>query len=188
MQLLMLFLPEVVGTLIGAALGLWSAQWWDHRKDARQTQESTLRTIDSLIGEIALLRGAAQAAVEPQDPADAEVALPGGAMQVTVDMLFLPNAAFQSAVGAGGLGLLPATLQVQLSTFYEAVAWTRMHRDNIMTSYDHAVSVDHNVGYLRNARNYLAAGSQWLLSEVDNLLEQLRRHRSAVAAGNHLIA
>jgi hypothetical protein len=180
MQMWMLFLPEIIGTLIGAALGLWTASWWDRRKDRLAEDQHTVRTIDSLIGEIEMLRSAAEEATKPRDESDAPVARPGGAVLVTIDMLFFPDAAFRSAVSAGGLGLLPADLQVMLSGFYESVGWARLHRDNIATSYNRSATVRENVSYLENARVHLGSGCHAMLSLVEEVLQELRQQRAIV--------
>jgi hypothetical protein len=182
MQAFTLFLPELVGTLVGACLAVWTTWWWDRRKDKLDKKEHKLRIIDSLVGEITGLRSVAETALESDEAENEPEARPDGRIALSIDVFFLPNAAFQSAVGGGGFSRLPADLQVTLSGFYETVAWARLHRDNLVTSYSHASSVENNLGYIRNAKTYFQAGCGFILQTVDDVLEQLHQERMSTDA------
>jgi len=181
MDLLLLFLPDLLGTFVGAVVGLSCAIWWDRTKQLEEKKELEFRTLESLLGEMKLIGDAAAAAVDEtrtevrlEEPQQNETDSETGTT-VELGIIYLPGSAFDSAIHSGGLALLPAQLQVVLSGFYELVRLTRLHVDHMDTSYSKGLSVEDNVRFLENAQGYLRSHCEFILSQIQEIRPRLVR-------------
>lgn len=171
------FGQDLLGTLIGAGLGLACAMWWDRQKDRADIKARRLRTILAIREEI---DGTSSSLEIPQlDVADAE----GGAVKIEMSVPFLLSAAFETAIHSGNLALLPSKAQATLSSFYEHLRIARLGVDVLTTNYAHGGNVSDGVTRIQNAANYLQGHCEMLRGQVPDVREALDLAERAARRG-----
>jgi hypothetical protein len=133
---------QLLGTLVGAGVGLALAMWWDRRKKELDLGDRRSTTIQSLYLEVT---GIGERLSIPELVSEA---LSGGGAQLDLPRPHLPNSAFEAAVHSGNLTLLPPVLQVELSWCYEQLRLARLIVDDIVTFYSKGYEVQETVDYL----------------------------------------
>jgi len=154
------FLRDLLGTCLGAGLGLAGAMWWDRRKDREANRTIRMRAVAALLTE---LDGTTKSLGVPAlEMSEQE----GGAVAIDMNVPFLLDSAFRTAVSSNALGWLPAEAQGTLSSFYEHLRITRLAVDQLVTAYSGGGDVKAQVSRMQSAANYLAGHSAMLLGNL----------------------
>lgn len=161
------FIRDLLGTFLGAGLGLGSAMWWDRRKERQGLRERRLRAIATIRADVA----STEAAIDVPSAQVAET--DGGAYLVEFSIPFFQSTGFESAMYSGDVSLLPSALQTALSAFHEHLRITRLAVDELSRSYAYGASAEDDARRIQNTANHLAGLSEMLGTLIPELREKL---------------
>jgi hypothetical protein len=160
-------LIELVGSLVGAGLGVWFAMWQDRVRERQSTQGRRIDIVTTLIHEIdRTITAVDEYELEQGEPTAT------GAVGVSLSYPYLLDAAFRATVASGGLALLSGNQQIDLAQYYRSVDLANGLLSRIATQ---APDLDQsNMWLFKNMYTHLNSHLQMLKVLGEPLLKELR--------------